>query len=116
VNISDVSSLYDGGSSRACIQLKNDSVWYLSYNRNLGDRDNKSEDYKSIFIVQIEPIREQTATRLPKGEKEEANWLNLLYEYWEENPHSEHSVWISSILKEKIVQPVMDFTVKTPVD
>jgi len=101
-DISNISTIYDGGSTRADLTLHDGSVWVLSYNRNLSDKDHNIASYNSLIITQIKPCRGESSS-LPKGGIEEMKWLCLLSEFQANNPRTdkEDLVWVDVILKEK---------------
>lgn len=102
LNIEDISTIFDGGSTRAFLTLQDGSVWVLFYNRNLSDKELNKIEYNSIAITRVKPCRGKSVY-LPKGGTEEKEWLKLLSEFQASNPQADKETldWIDRILKEK---------------
>lgn len=101
-DISNISTIYDGGSTRAHLTFRDDSVWCLAYNRNLDDKDHNVKSYNCLTVTQIKPYRGDSS-QLPKGGKEEMEWLRLLRGFQDNNTWADKEIlkWATAILKEK---------------
>ena len=102
VNISNISTLFDGGSTRAKLTFHDGSIWTLFYNRSLSDKDQDIDSYQSLMITQIEPASSETV-KLQKGGKQEAEWLCLLANFQANHPQADKDIiaWVDRVLKEK---------------